>query len=306
MFKVNQTLYFKESVLEKYIAPALIANASTLGIHWIYDYKFIERLAESQEVLFQIQTKEHYDAAESSYLSYENLPLGSVSVQGQMLKWLYRAMREHQHFTQLDYSKLLYQQFKSGGPYHGFVESYAKKHVCTVLAKSLDVEIAPMAVNDDHLVGFVPYLVCKELGLSSDQAWELAQVYTNDEDYYLYYKMFDELFHLLKSKSIQEAVASAISLGPDKYRVALEQAIAMSDPNEFIETHSGRACAIKYSIPLIVHVLSHTTSFEEAIRYNALLGGAVSDRNMLLGAIFAQISEIPKEFKDKVGSAVTL
>lgn len=292
--------------MNKYIAPALLANASTLGIHWIYDHHFIEELALHEDVLFQVQTKEHYEAATSAYLSYENNSLGDVSVQGNMLRWLYLAMKENPSFSQLDYSKLLYQQFKSGGAYHGYVESYAKKHVLSILAKSLDVEIPAFTVDDDHLVGFMPYLVVKELGLDTKKAWELTQLYSQDEDYYQYFKMFDELLNLLPTHGLKEAIEKVIELGPEKYQTALHKAIEMDDSNAFIDAYSGRACAIKYSIPLVIHIMYHTNSFEEAVRYNSLLGGAISDRNMLLGAFMAQISEIPSIFYDKVGAALTL
>ncbi|MDT8337544.1 MAG: ADP-ribosylglycohydrolase family protein, partial [Candidatus Izemoplasmatales bacterium] len=88
--------------------------------------------------------------------------------------------------------------------------------------------------------------------------------------------------------------------------LALHKALEMNDPNEFIEAYSGRACAIKYSIPLIIHILYHTNSYEEAINYNALLGGAISDRNMIIGAIFAQVSEVPKNWRNKVADQIKL
>ena len=291
--------------MNNFIAPALIANASTLGIHWIYDHLYLERLASKQDLLFLQQSKVHYDAASSSYLTYEGHELGDVTIQGQMLKWLYQALKANSDFSALDYSKMLYQQFKPGGAYHGYIESYAKKHVLTILAKSVDVVVPILPVNDDHLVGFLPYLVCKELGLNSSKAWELTKVYSDDEDYYTYFLMFDEMLRLLPLVGMQKAVRSAIVLGPKQYQIPLQQAIAMDDPNAFIEAHAGRACAIKYSIPLIVHILSHTESYEEAIRYNARLGGAISDRNMLIGAFFAQVSEVPSLFLTKVAKALT-
>jgi hypothetical protein len=292
--------------MNTFIAPALIANASTLGIHWIYDHLYLEQLAAKQDLLFLRQSKEHYDAARSAYLTYEGHELGGVTIQGQMLKWLYQAMKNNPDFSSMDYSKLLYQQFKPGGAHHGYIESYAKKHVLSILAKSVDVSVPELPVNDDHLVGFLPYLVCKELGLDATKAWELTKVYSHDEDYYAYFLMFDELLRLLPQVGMHEAVKASVSMGPKQFQTALQQAVAMDDANAFIEAYSGRACAIKYSIPLIVHILSHTDSYEEAIRYNARLGGAISDRNMLLGALFAQVSEVPLSFQTKLASALTL
>ncbi len=247
-----------------------------------------------------------YDEAEVSYFSYPHQQLGDVTVQGDILKWLYQAMKSNPNFSQLDYSKMLYQQFKPGGTYSGYVESYAKKHVLKILANSIDVDVQDIPVMDDHLVGFMPYLVSKELGLNTKKAWELTQVYSQDEDYYTYFKMFDHLFELLETKSLKVAIESVINEGPAKYQTALHKAIEMDDPNQFIEAYSGRACAIKYSIPLIIHILYHTDNYEEAVKYNALLGGAVSDRNTMIGAIFAQVSEVPQEWIEKVARQIKL
>jgi len=172
--------------------------------------------------------------------------------------------------------------------------------VLRILAKSLDVTIPTIPINDDHLVGFMPYLVCKELNIDIKKAWELTQVYSQDEDYFIYFSMFDQLLELLPKIGLKKAIESVIGQGPEKYQVPLHKAIEMNDPNLFIELYSGRACAIKYSIPLIIHILYHTNSYEEAINYNALLGGAISDRNMIIGAIMSQISEVPQKWSSFV------
>ncbi|MDT8337418.1 MAG: hypothetical protein RQ856_06305 [Candidatus Izemoplasmatales bacterium] len=292
--------------MKKYLLPGLVANAATLGIHWIYDYKYLETLAKKQSLLFMRQEKVHFENSQNSYYSYPNSEVGDVTIQGDILIWLYQAMKDNPNLSMKDYSKLLYQQFKPGGTYRGYVETYAKKHVITVLAKSLNLDIPEIEVMDDHLVGFVPYLVCKELGFSIEKAWELTNVYSQDKDYYRYFKMFDELFVNLPKLGLKKAIEQVIHLGPEKYQTALKKAIEMTDANDFIEQYSGRACAIKYSIPLIIHILYHTNSYEEAIIYNAPLGGAVSDRNTMIGAISAQVSKMPEGWLEKVSKLTKL
>ena len=83
-------------------------------------------------------------------------------------------------------------------------------------------------------------------------------------------------------------------------QTALKKAVEMDNTNVFIEKYSGRACSISQAIPLIIHILSHTNSYQEAIELNAVLGGASSDRSLLIGAIFAQVSEIPPSWVEKV------
>lgn len=286
--------------MKKYILPALIANAATLGVHWIYDYEYLEALAKKQSLLFLSQTKEIYDQAKVSFFSYPNNAIGDVTVQGEILKWLYLAMKDNPDFNKEDYSKLLYNQFKPGGDYVGYVESYSKKHVISVLAKSLNIDLPEMPVNDNHLVGFIPYLVCKELGEDNKKAWELTNVYSQDKDYYNFFIMFDRLIELLPQVGMKEGLRSVIYLAPEQYQTALNKAIELDNSNEFIEKYAGRACAIKHSIPVIFHILAKTSSYQEAIETNALIGGAVADRSTILGAIYAQISKVPDSWAERV------
>lgn len=279
--------------MEKYILPGLIANAATLGIHWIYDYEFIRKLDKEKSVLFRIQDKETYDKASVSFYSYPNHQVGDVTVQGDILKWLYQALKDNPELTKNEYDALLYEHFRPGGSYKGYVETYAKKQVLKHLSKDLDINLPEIPVMDNHLVSFMPYLACKELNLSIEKAWELVQVYTTDEDYLTYFKMLDHLFDLIPNKGLQRAIEIVIDEAPNQYQEALHQAIKMKDTDKFIDTYAGRACAINHSMPVIIHVLYHAKSFENAVHQNALIGGAVSDRNTLIGAIAGHVFQVP-------------
>lgn len=282
--------------MNRYLLPGLVANASTLGIHWIYDHKYLKRLSQSQSLFFLMQTQERYSEATNAYYSYPGHRQGDVTVQGEILLWLYDSLKKHPSFDQEDYSRLLYEQFRPGGSYIGYVETYAKKHVLSIMAKSLGIAISDFPLMDDHLVGFMPYLACKELSLPNEKAWELAQLYTKNEDYPTYYKMFDALFEQIPLLGLREALRSVLHLAPKHRQEAFRMALVIENADLFVEAHAGRACAIKDSVPVIFHVLSHAKSFEDGIFSNALIGGAVSDRNTLIGAILGQVFPVPKEW----------
>jgi hypothetical protein len=286
-----------DGVMKTYVLPGLMANAATLGIHWIYDYQYLHQLSQTSSLLFRIQNKDIYDQAEISYFSYPHQKLGDVTVQGHMMMWLYDALLKKPEFGRLAYEDMLYEHFKPGGSYIGYVESYAQKLVLNQIAKNQHIDFPPVTIHDNHLVGFIPYLVCKELGLSIEKAWDLAQVFTDDPNYFAFYKMFDELFNKIHELGLKEALKSAIHLSPEAYRLSLTQALEMQDTNRFIEDYAGRACAIMSSVPVICHILYHTHSYHEASLKNAAIGGAVADRATIIGAIYAQISKIPSEYE---------
>jgi hypothetical protein len=283
--------------MSKYILSGLIANASTLGIHWIYDHTYLKKLSKTQSLFFLTQTKERYTEARNAYYSYPGHVVGDVTVQGEILLWLYEALKSNPNFSKEDYSKLLYEQFRPGGLYVGYVETYAKKHVLAIMAKSLGIGLADFPLMDDHLVGFMPYLACKELSLLNEKAWELARLYTENEDYPTYYRMFDALFEAIPKMGLRDALRSVVALAPKARQAAFQAALEIEDGDVFVDEHAGRACAIKDSIPVIFHVLAHATSFEDAILRNALLGGAISDRNTLIGAVLGTVFDVPEPWK---------
>lgn len=272
--------------MEKYLKYALIANHASLGFHWIYDRHYLEELSKKESLIFRKQDKKHFDAAKPSYYVY---PHQDYSVQGMIVKWLYDALNSHRELNREDYENLLFEQLKPGGSYIGYVESYTKKMIIKKLAFDVKVNVNEFDLVDDHLVGFVPYLVCKELGLDNKRAWDLAQAFTTLEDYLMFYEMFDEIFEHLGKKDKQTVLKDAIQKAPKRYAVQLHKAIDMNDTDAFINEYAGIACQIRQSVPLIIHLLAHTNSFEEMLHLNTKIGGASSDRGLLLGALYAQL-----------------
>lgn len=286
-------------MMEKYIKGALVANAATLGFHWIYDTEYLQKLSKKQSLLFKKQSKKHFDQAKPSYFVYPKAKVGSFTTQGMMLKWLYEKMTTHPNINKDDYEELIFQYIKPGGSYVGYIESYGKALVIRKLAKDINVEYHEKILMDDHLVGFIPYLVVKELELHHEKAWELAKAFTTLEDYPLFYQMFDYILENIHEKPLKIILAEAIRYAPSSFHEKLTAAIQMDDTPLFISKYAGIACHLPQSIPLIYHMLYHSKSYEDIIHWNAKLGGASSDRGLLLGAIMAQISPIPESWVGK-------
>lgn len=103
----------------------------------------------------------HFDNVKPSFYVYPDASIGDVSVQGEILKWLYTSLKKNPEFTPKDYEKLLYNKFKPGGNYLGYVESYGKEQVFNRLIKDLRQDIKPIKPMDHQLVGFVPSLATR-------------------------------------------------------------------------------------------------------------------------------------------------
>lgn len=279
--------------MKKYIQPALVANAASLGFHWIYDMDFLEELSKKQSLVFQLPSLELYAQAKPSFYGYPYAKVGDVTTQGMFLKWLYKAMLEKPDFDLEDYRNLIFEQTKPGGHYVGYIETYNHTLLINAMNSKLRLNLPVLPVSDDHLVGFVPYLVSKELGLGNDFAWDLAQLFTDKVEYRQFFDMFDYIFDNIAQLPKVELLRNAIKFAPESYHEKLEKALSMENTRDFIKQYAGIACHIPQSVPLIFRILNQCTSYEDMVETNIRLGGASGERAMLLGAIFAQVSEIP-------------
>ena len=281
--------------MKSFIYPALIGNASALGVHWIYDYQYLDKISIHQSLLFMQQTKSFYEQAKTSYYVYPHSKIGDVSVQGQMLIWLYHAIKDNPNFNKADYENLLFDKFKPGGAYQGYVESYAKKLVIKKLSDELQISYEEK-LDDTHLVGFIPYLVSKELNLTNEFANELVSIFSTNPDYLSYMKLFDRIFLNINEKGSKQAILEALDLAPKHAYEKLTKIPYIENINVYIKDFAGRACSIEQSIPVILYILYHQTSYEDALEVNAKVGGASADRAMLISACLSQIYEIPKSY----------
>ena len=286
--------------MNNYLIGGLVANAASLGFHWVYNPEYLENLAKKQSLLFQLPNLKQYHEAGKSYFSYPLAKVGDFTSQGMFVLWLYEAWKNNMNFTQKDYSDLIYSKVRPGGDYQGYVESYSKMLVVNKLNQDLGLGMKELELNDDHLVGFIPYLVAKELSKSNEEAWDLAQLFTKKSEYLSFFQVFDHIFDGIGKKPIQVLLKEAIHYAPMTYQNKLSLALEMTDTKRFIKEQAGISCHIPYSIPLIFHLLAHSTSFEEGIEWNTRIGGASSDRGLLLGSILSKLYPIPAGWINKL------
>lgn len=280
--------------MEKILQFALTGNTSSMAFNWIYNPAYLTALSKKQSLLFQPVLKEHYEKSEKSYFAYPNATIGSVSYQGEILKWLVGALKENPDLTASEYLDLVYEMSKPGGDYQGFVETYMRTEIINRLAKMQRLDIEPVTSNDDNLIGFVPYIACKALGLPLKKAVELSAAFTNLEDYETFFYIFDEMLEGFEQKSMQDVIQEAVEKVPSPLKDRFSKALTQST-DAFIKETVNTACHYPDAVPLIFHILYHTHSFEEALTLNARVGGASSDRGSLLGLLYSVNGVFPSD-----------
>jgi hypothetical protein len=278
--------------MNKIIQGALVANAASLGFHWIYDGAYIKKVAATEPIVFKTQEKHHYQAAQLAYLSYEGLPIGSFSMQGYILRGLTQRLQENPDFNQADYQAFIYQHLKPGGVYQGYVESYVNKMIAVKLSEQLDLHMPPLNQNDDHLIGLMPYLAVRALKLPLEKAWTLASLFTQDQDYQAFYQMLESYFDLVPTLGLQGAMKEAIEKSPSNVKPLFEEALLSKDTDAFVTKHDLVSCSVHKALPVAFHVAYHAESYEEAIISNMKIGGNLSDRGAIIGAMLSAVHAI--------------
>ncbi len=268
---------------------ALLGNAATLGIHWIYNAEYLAKLAKKESLFFRKQDPKMYQEAQPSYYAYPAAEIGDVTSQGMFLFWLLEALKQNPNLTKDAYGQLIYGHIKPGGDYHGYIETYGHRLIINQLNASMKLSLPVVPLDDDHLIGFIPYMATKHLGLSNAKAWELAQLFTTKEEYPQAYEMFDAILSGLSKHRLPDAVKAALAFAPKRYAVQLRKAIEMNDTAAFVKDYAGTACAINQSIPIIIHLLYHSQNLQDAWLRNALISGAIAERAMLLTMIMGMV-----------------
>lgn len=280
--------------MEKILQFALTGNTSSMAFNWIYDPRYLTALAKKQSLLFQPVLKEHYEKSEKSFFAYPNATIGSVSYQGEILKWLIGALKVNPALTATEYLDLIFEMSKPGGDYQGFVETYMRTEIINRLVKMQRLSWDPIPIDDDNLVGFIPYIACKTLGLPLKKAVELTAAFTTIEDYETFFYIFDEILESLEQVSLKTVMTEAVEKVPSHLKERFEKALTQ-DTDMFIQETVNTACHYQHAVPLIFHILYHTSSFQEALELNARIGGASSDRGTMIGLLYSVHGVLPPD-----------
>lgn len=292
--------------MEHLLRNALIGNAAALGLNWIYDMPFLERLSKKQSLTFLKPDQKLYDQSKKSYFAYPLADIGDVSFQGMIAVWLYQTLKTNPQYPFDKYDDLLYKNIKEGSSYQGYIEAYGKKLIEDRLHMEKDPTFFSRPFEDDQLVGFVPYIVCHQVGLTTTRALKFTHVFGTHPDYLLYFNMLDTFFKRAKQTSHKKVIEEIIEFMPLDKKETFLQAIKMTDTKKYIATYAGTACHIPHAVPVIFHVVYHSQSFEEGLEMNTRIGGASADRGMLIGAMLGEVFNVDDSLIKKTNKTLAL
>jgi len=270
------------------VMGAFVADAASLGLHWLYD---VDRIAEVEAGLgglaFVPLDRRNYDGV-AGYYAHGARGDGALTHYGETLRL---ALQDSvaDGFDAARYQAAFAAHFGAGGAYCGYIDRPTRATLANLAAG----QDAPSGSDDDQLpaLNTLPAVVVAhhrqaDLAARVQAAIEVGSV---NADATAYGQLFAALLaRLMQGQGLAEALTEAAS-GRPELQAALVR--GENDPVAYGET-TGRACHLSMAMPLAFHILARAGSYAEAVEANIRAGGDSAGRAIVIGSVLGLVHGI--------------
>ncbi len=279
------------------VTGALVGDAASLGLHWLYDQPRIAELGgDSPE--FRATTSQDFEGV-PSYFAHPLKKPGDQTQYGEQLLVLLRVLAQSGGtYSQKEYNAGFAAHFGYGGTYSGYIDRATRATLDNLADGDLD---QPNGSDDVQLpaIAKLPALIAAG---QEEHAMDAVRT-TNVSDAAEMYGAVASamLVSARNGGSATDIAEAAFSAADPRIQARLEQARAATDrSNPDLTRELGMACELENGVPSVLHNLLTTGSYQEAIRANILSGGDSCGRAMLLGAIAGSLYGVPEEWVNRL------
>jgi len=287
-------MYFNDK--KTMVLGALVADAASLGLHWLYDVNRIAEIEQGKGLAFLQPDVDHY-ADGKGYFAHGNKCAGESSAYGEACLLMLKHLAEYDRFDRYTYQKAYCAHFGPGGKYTGYIDSPTRLTLATLLSvKDNDYPEHSGANDDQHpALATIPALVAahrgsrEELLATADTA---VRITSNNERAVGAARCLAVTLHsLLAGEPLQTALQNGIACTEDALASRLEEALSINKLSAAeVGEKFGRACHVQEGLPVVFHIACHATSYRSAVEENIRAGGDSCGRAIALGAIMATVA----------------
>ena len=286
------------------ILGALVADASSLGLHGLYDTDRLADIALRGEPVFVAPDRANYEGAKGSFIHCMR-QAGDMSTYGECCTLMRRQLAEAAgRFQRVTYQSLYRKHFGPGGAYVGHIDKPTRGTLIRLIPHEDPATYPqPSGVDDDQLpaLACIPPVVvaAHRCGREDASLWgeieHVVRVTNNNE------RAVDAgraagllLLELLRGRKPLAAIDAAASRVADDLATRM-RAAAEGSRMDVVSAASrfGSGCHVEQGLPLICHIIAHAASYREAVIANIMAGGDSCGRSIVLGAAMAIIDEVP-------------
>jgi len=286
----------KSSVLGA-VYGAFVADALSLGAHWVYDVNEIKETFPSYEGCYDPITEYHANKKAGDFTHY-----------GDQTAWLLESIALDKEFSLASFSSR-WKAYMS--EYTGYIDSASKTTLENLIAGKSPFE-AGSSSQELSVVGRIAPLAL----LYSDKQKEFedaavlqTRMTHNSRSAVESTRFFAQLLYLVfqgytpKNSLLAMLNATDDPIVEDWIKIAL--ASVDHDTTEAI-TSFGQSCSIKGGCPGALHlILKYENNFEEAMKQNIYAGGDSAARGMVAGMVlgaYNKLEGIPSRWVDSLNS----
>lgn len=280
------------------VLGALVADAASLGLHWLYDPARLAQIAARGDIAFLAPQEENYRDCRGTFV-HGARRCGDLSGYGAYCALMLRHLADHRgHFDLAAYQTEFLAFFGPGGAYVGYVDKPTRGTLLRLMHADKEHGFpVPSGIHDDQLpaLATLPALVAAAVRAGQSAAALLDTVeqavrVTNDNATAVEAARIGAiLLHALaggdsRGAALQKALTHATPPLADRLRAALD-GDGLDAPAA--AARFGAACQVAKGLPVVFHILAHARGYTQAVRANVLAGGDSCGRSMLIGAAFA-------------------
>lgn len=278
---------------------ALVADAASLGLHWLYDQEQIQLIEKSGDVLYRAPDANHYKDKRGSFVHADKLA-GDLSHYGESAR-IVGQLAVDSDYTPQNHQKKFLEAFGPCGNFVGYADRPTKALVAKMLVEG-EALSQPSGMDDNQMPAFCSLagLFAADFALSSVKpAVEVisvnADVLTGADAVYRCMQLLADGVPLPRAlQTIADTTDGAIGK-------LLKDAMNLeADQPQKASLNFGLACYVEHAIPVTWYLLKHAKDFESVVRDNIRCGGDCCGRAMVLGSLAGLAFDIPQEMINRI------
>ncbi|EQB39302.1 hypothetical protein M947_07535 [Sulfurimonas hongkongensis] len=276
---------FDKKKVKELVLSSLVADAYSLGSHWVYDEKELENLDIDWDELNDAKAPWHKGKMAGDFTHY-----------GDQTLWLYEFLKDKDKFDADAYVEFWADKMSS---YDGYIDGSSKD---TLINIKNNISASGASSTDLSIVGRIaPLLLVSNSKKEFLQNVESFVKCTHNSDKAITTAKFFAtlLLEVLDGKDIKESIMALKDKFDAKTEAYVDRGVASkSDDTLQAIRDFGPSCDIDGGFVGVVHLLYRHENLKEMLIANAKAGGDSSARAMLATIIFMaqkgkNISDIP-------------
>lgn len=281
---------------------ALVADAASMGLHWLYDHDQIQALQATGEIVFRQPDNSVYENRKA-FFAHAARRSGQLSHYGESARIVGQLALDGQ-YTPHNHQQAFMASFGPCGSYVGYADRPTKSLIARIITDG-DTLPESSGIEDDQLPALcvIPglFAACAQLSVIEQAT---AVISTHSHVNTATQVIANCLNAISDGESLSDALEKSAQTADPELAAKLSEALNWPEYQPLaVSAHFGMACKIHQGLPVAWHLLKHATEFEGAVRDNTLCGGDSCGRAMVIGAVAGYVFGVPSSMIDRLSDS---